>query len=117
MTHARQFATSRCATYRGAVYGVDFCLRTVHLSAMEKPDPKRQPLTPPELKCLSIIKDILAANRKPSILEVARLMDIGKSGAQRHMDALREKGRLRGPRVVGEWALTRAGQRALEKRP
>lgn len=72
-------------------------------------------LSPPEERCLAIINDILAAGRKVSILEVARLMDIGKSGAQRHMDALREKGRLRGPRVVGEWALTSAGKRQIEK--
>lgn len=82
---------------------------------MDKPDPKRQPLTPPEKKALGIVKDILAAGGKPSILEVARLMDIGKSGAQRHMDSLREKGRLRGPRMVGEWALTPRGTREFEK--
>jgi predicted ArsR family transcriptional regulator len=82
---------------------------------MVKPESSKE-LTPPELKCLSVIKDILNAGRQPSILEVARLLDIGKSGAQRHMDALRAKGKLLGPRLVGEWRIPRAGQRALEKK-
>lgn len=73
-------------------------------------------LTPPEEKCLGIIHAMLERGDVVSIMGVAERMNIGKSGAQRHMDALRAKGQLKGPRVVGEWALTRAGQRALEKR-
>ncbi len=80
---------------------------------MKEPKPS---LSPPELKCLRIIHDMLAAGQTPSILAVAEAMAIGKSGAQRHMDSLREKGHLRGPRVVGAWELTGAGKRSIEKR-
>jgi len=74
-----------------------------------------QTLTDHERRCLAIVHDILAAGRQPSILEVACLMGITKGGANHHMRALREKGALRGPRVVGEWALTRAGVKELAR--
>lgn len=81
-----------------------------------KEPPALPELTPPETKCLGIIHAMLENGETVSILAVAEEMQIGKSGAQRHMDALREKGRLVGPRVVGEWALTSAGKRQLEKK-
>lgn len=70
-------------------------------------------LSEAEARCLAIVNDILGAGRQPSILEVARLMGITKGGANHHMRALREKGALRGPRVVGQWALTAAGKKIL----
>jgi hypothetical protein len=73
-------------------------------------------LSEAEQRCLIIVQDILSAGRQPSILEVARLMKITKGGANHHMRALRDKGALRGPRVVWQWALTREGKRALEKK-
>lgn len=73
-------------------------------------------LTESERRCLDIIRDLLAAGRQPSILEVAKLMGITKGGANHHFRSLRAKGALRGPRVVGKWELTRDGSRALEKK-
>ena len=99
---ASRRAPRGCVPYTGRVY-----LRT-----MSEPKPN---LSPPEIRCLDIIHAMLERGETPSILAVARALGIGKSGAQKHMDALRAKGRLRGPRVVGEWALTRAGRRALQK--
>ncbi len=74
-----------------------------------------EPLSDAEQRCFAIVCDILATGRQPSISEVARLMGITKGGANHHMRALREKGWLTGPRVVGKWALTRAAKRATEK--
>lgn len=75
-----------------------------------------EPLTDGERRCFDIVNDILNAGRQPSISEVARLMSITKGGANHHMRALRAKGYLSGPRVVGKWAITRVGKRELEKR-
>ena len=73
-------------------------------------------LTPTERNVLRIIHQRLRLHQEVSILVIADVLGVSKSAAQRHMDALREKGRLRGPRVVGEWALTKAGENELEKR-
>lgn len=72
-------------------------------------------LTDGERRCLDIVHDILSAGRQPSILEVSRLMNITKGGANHHMRALREKGALRGPRVVGQWALTSVGKKVVAR--
>ncbi len=72
-------------------------------------------LSEAEQRCLIIVQDILSAGRQPSILEVARLMKITKGGANHHMRALREKGWLTGPRVVGRWALTRSAKKDLAR--
>jgi len=74
-----------------------------------------EPLSDAERRALAIVHDIISAGRQPSILEVARLMGITKGGANHHMRALREKGALRGPRVVGVWALTVAGKKVLAR--
>lgn len=72
-------------------------------------------LTGPEWRCLEIINGLLLAKQTVTISRVAKEAGYGKSAAQRHMDALREKGVLKGPRVVGVWGLTAAGERAYEK--
>lgn len=66
-------------------------------------------MTPAEARCFDTISNM---EGEPSISDVAAEMGLTKAGAQRHMMALRSKGYLRAPRVVGQWAPTREGKSA-----
>lgn len=82
---------------------------------MAKTLPKHTPaprLTRAEATCFDAIVHLTAKlGRPPSILEVAERLGVSKSGAQQHMDALRLKGALLGPRVVGDWEVTPLGKK------
>lgn len=71
-------------------------------------------MTPAEARCFDVICEMAATDppMEPSISDVALAMGLTKAGAQRHMMALRLKGYLRAPRVVGSWAPTREGKSA-----
>lgn len=69
-------------------------------------------LTPMERKTRDQLIDCTAKlGRAPSLQELADHMGLTKAGAQRHMDALKRKGAVLGPRVVGNWRVTRAGKK------
>jgi predicted ArsR family transcriptional regulator len=69
-------------------------------------------MTQAEARCFDAIGRLTEKlGRPPSILEVAGYLKITKSGAQAHMDALRLKGALEGPVVVGEWKRTPLGKK------
>jgi predicted ArsR family transcriptional regulator len=69
-------------------------------------------LTRAEAACFDAIEFL---NKKfggpPSILEVAEYLGLGKSGAQKHMEALRRKGAMTGPVTVGDWKTTALGKK------
>jgi hypothetical protein len=52
-------------------------------------------------------------HKPPTLALVAAHFHIVKSCAQHHMNELRKKGLLRGPKVVGQWELTVAGKKRL----
>lgn len=70
-----------------------------------------KPLTPTEERTLEIISALLAQDREPTMTAVAELLGISKSGARKHMDSLREKGWIKGPRIVGKWELAKAAEK------
>lgn len=49
--------------------------------------------------------------RGPTLSEIGKRMGISKAGVQRHAEALKAKGAISGPRVVGEWAPTAVGKK------
>lgn len=86
------------------MYGVACGYAIGYGARMAKPK-----MTPAEARCFDVICSLV---NEPSISDVAAAMGLTKAGAQRHMMALRLKGYLRAPRVVGSWAPTREGKSA-----
>lgn len=72
-------------------------------------------LTPAEQAALEIVSQWMRKRgRGPSMRELGEELGVTKSAAQQHMTALRLKGRLEGPRIVGTWELTDLGKKETE---
>ncbi len=69
-------------------------------------------LTPTERKTRDqLIECTEKLGRAPSLHELGEHMGLTKAGVQRHMDALKRKGAVLGPKVVGNWRVTRLGKK------
>lgn len=69
-------------------------------------------LTPMERLTLEVLASMTAEHgRAPSMSELAARMQLQRSGAQRHLQALKTKGAITGPQWVGEWQITKLGKK------
>lgn len=74
--------------------------------------------TPAQLMCLREVDRLTNLHgRSPSTKEVAEALDCSKPTARVLMKTLTEKGLMRAPKAVvtGEWAVTAAGRKELER--
>jgi DNA-binding IclR family transcriptional regulator len=77
----------------------------------------KEPLSLPgrQREALRHVQASLAAGKQPSHAWLAEQMGCSKGTAQRFLNALRAKGLLQGPELVGDWKLTRAGKKLAEQ--
>ena len=74
--------------------------------------------TPAQLQCLREVYRLTNLNgRSPSTKEVAEALGCSKPTARMLMKTCTEKGLMRAPKAVveGEWAVTAAGRKELER--
>lgn len=74
--------------------------------------------TPAQWLCLrAVVKLTNLLGRSPSTAEVAKELDCSKPTARTLMKTCTEKGLMRAPKAVveGEWAVTAAGRKELER--
>ena len=74
--------------------------------------------TPAQRLCLQAVHELTnGLNRSPSTAEVARWLKCSKPTARTLMKTCTEKGLMRAPKAVveGEWAVTAAGRKELER--
>lgn len=74
--------------------------------------------TPAQRKCLdAVLRFTSVIGRAPSTKEVAEALGCSKPTARMLMKTCAEKGLMRAPKAVveGEWAVTAAGRKELER--
>ena len=75
-------------------------------------------LTRAEAHCYDTLVELTQRlGRGPSHAEMALELGLSKSGAEKHLHALKRKGAISGPKIVGEWKPTRLGPRLRSALP